>query len=92
MDASKYDRTVPLNCPTCGALDFIGPDPHEEHQLFKCRSCGREITREDLIRENSENIEAHVQQLGGEVVDDLRDELCRNLEQAFRGSKYIKFK
>ena len=53
-----------------------------------CASCGLEISRDDLITANRENIEQTVKEVGREVVGDLKRELAK----AFRGSKFIKFK
>jgi predicted nucleic-acid-binding Zn-ribbon protein len=56
-DSEKHSRSDALLCPTCGCSSF---ETHggagEAVRMTKCVSCGREATRDDLIRENSENI------------------------------------
>ncbi|MDI9332823.1 MAG: YciI family protein [Cytophagales bacterium] len=52
MDAEKYNRAITLLCPTCGSSQF---SHSEESALFTCTSCGRETTRDELIRESGEN-------------------------------------
>lgn len=93
MDADKYTRSVTLLCPTCGSTQFspVAPD-NIESELQQCASCGREITRDELIRENSENIDEHVKEIGHEVANDLALELKKQLASAFKGSKFIKVK
>jgi predicted RNA-binding Zn-ribbon protein involved in translation (DUF1610 family) len=93
MDTEKYNRSVTLLCPTCGGTQFSPTSPDNiESKLQRCVSCGREITREELIRENSENIDEHIKELEKEVTKDVADELKKQLASAFNGSKIIKIK
>lgn len=93
MDTEKYNRSVTLLCPTCGGTQFspMAPD-NIESELQQCASCGREIARDELIRENSENIDEHVKEIGKEVTNDLALELKKHLAAAFKGSNLIKVK
>jgi hypothetical protein len=93
MKPEKYSRSVTLLCPTCGGGSFEtrGP-PDEAVQMTRCASCGREATKDDLIRENSENISEHVKEMGAEIAKDFADEMHKTLKNAFRGSKFIKIK
>lgn len=93
MDSEKYNRSVPLLCPTCGSTQFSPVFPDDaESDLQKCISCGREITRDDLIRENSENINEHMNEIKEEVFEDVGKEIKKRLELAFKGNKFIKVK
>lgn len=72
MDAEKYDRNITLLCPTCGNEQFAyeaGVD--EAIEVVKCLSCGREIKKDELIHENSENISAHVDEVKKKVIEDI---------------------
>lgn len=60
--------------------------------MTKCVSCGRESSKDDLIRESSENISEHVREIGDEISKDLANELRKTLKNAVRGSKFIKIK
>lgn len=93
MDTDKYNRSVPLQCPTCGATQFIqsGQD-HEESQLVRCTSCGRELTQDDLIRENSENLSEHANEIAKQAVEDFGGQLKKSLIDAFKGNEFIKIK
>lgn len=88
MDAEKYNRLVNLLCPTCGSDQFSQEDEHSESRPVTCGSCGLNITRDDLIRANSENIDEHVKEIGKQAVDDFQKELAR----VFAGNKFIKIK
>jgi len=50
------------------------------------------MTKDELIRENSENITEHIESIGKEVTRDFTHEMRKTLKQAFRGSKFIKTK
>ena len=91
MNFEKYNRTVSLLCPTCGETQFEGANELAS-EVLQCASCGRETTREELMRENSENISLHVNDIGNEVVKDLADEFQKSLKKAFSGSKFIKIR
>ena len=89
MEASKYDRSIPMQCPTCGATDFAYTEGSE---LVKCASCGREITRDELMHDNSENVQEHTDEIAKQAAGDFGKELKRSLQDAFKGSKFIKIK
>jgi len=93
LDSEKYNRSITLLCPTCGCTQFkSSEDANSESELIICASCGRELTRDELIRENSENIDEHVKEIGKEVTADLGRELKKKLADTFKGSKFIKVK
>lgn len=93
MKPGKYDRNVQLRCPTCANTQFeYDPDDERETSVVRCVGCGHESTREELIRENSENIHEHVKDIGTEAVQDVAKELRKTLKKAFSGSKNIKIK
>jgi transposase-like protein len=89
MEVSKYDRTIPLQCPTCGATDFVHTAGSD---LVKCASCGRQMTKDVLMHENSENIQEHANEVAKQGADDFGRELTKTLQDAFKNSKFIKIK
>lgn len=89
VDADRYARSVALMCPTCGHKDFERAD---DSSSLRCTSCDRIFTREELIRENGEVIEAEVEELKTEVLRDAKRELQETFRKAFKGSKHIRFK
>lgn len=93
MDTEKYNRSVTLLCPTCGGTQFSPVSPDDiESEIQKCAVCGREIARDELIRENSENIDEHLSEIKKEITKDVASELRKQLASAFKDSKFIKIK
>lgn len=73
MNPEKYNRKIALLCPTCGCDQFAHEQEIDETiEVVKCASCGRELTKDDLIQENSENLSAHVDEVKKEVLQDIR--------------------
>jgi len=93
MDSEKYNRSITLFCPTCGnsLFEFV-ENISEVDELIRCPSCGREMNKEELIRENGENIDANFEEIKGEVMRDLEKEMKAMLKNAFKGSKNIRIK
>ena len=89
----RYDRSINLLCPTCGGSQFAFDEGADETiTLAKCASCGRETTKDELARENSESISEHVKEMGKEITRDLADEFRQTLTRSFGGSKFITIK
>lgn len=89
METSKYDLAISMHCPTCGTTGFSYTEGAE---LIKCASCGREMTRDELMRENSENIQEHADEIAKKAVAELGDELKKALRDTFKNNKFIKVK
>lgn len=78
--ASKYDRSVALNCPTCGCTQFqVERGVDESVELVKCASCLRELTKDELIKDNDENISTHVNEIKEQLVQDIRKDFKKFL-------------
>lgn len=93
MNPDKYNRQVRLICPTCGGDQFETRDDIEESTtVVKCISCDRELTKDELIRENGENIDAHISEMNDQIIEDAAKELRKSLKDAFRGNKNITIK
>ncbi|MDH1291364.1 hypothetical protein N5C43_08840 [Comamonas terrigena] len=91
MDADKYLRTIQMLCPTCGSNQFSAVE-NESSDLVTCASCGRILTRDELLRENSENIAEHVEEVKAQVAKDISKQLHDSLRKAFKGNKSIRVK
>lgn len=89
MDDEKYNRSILLLCPTCGSTQL---EQAEESSLVTCASCGRELTSEELIHENSENIQKHVEEIGQQAAQDFGQRLKKSLQDEFKNNKFIKIK
>lgn len=92
MKLPNYQRTLEILCPTCGSTQFENSGDESEAALLKCASCGREISRDELIRENGENIDAHAKEMGQQALDEAAKQLKKSLADAFRNSKFIKIR
>lgn len=85
MAGSDFDRSVSMQCSTCGGTQF----EHEaETGPFRCVGCDRTFMREELLRENGGLIDNEV----GEMAADAGKWAREELRKAFSGSKHIKFK
>lgn len=90
MNLDKHSRTILLQCPTCGGASFeseIGEDTE-----VKCVQCGRVIERDELLRENSENIQENLEEMNSDVGKDIARQMRKTLQDAFKGNKNIKIK
>ena len=92
MDNEKYNRSVTLLCPTCGNSLLETQDSDPEKEIIRCPLCSRSMTKEDLIRENAENIDANLDEVKKEVIKAIRKEFGDMLKKTFRGSKNIRIK
>jgi len=89
MKSKNYDRQLSLTCTTCGESQFEYDDKiSEEIRGYRCVCCDRVFTKDELVKENGEILEEHLNEIGEEVLKDA----VKELKKAFKGSKYIKFK
>lgn len=91
MDTEKYGRSISLNCPTCGNTQFVGSGDNSAEPIA-CSSCGRTLTTDELIHENSENIAEHIDEMKEQVIKDISKHFKETLKNAFKGSKNIRIK
>lgn len=90
MNLDKHSRTIALHCPTCAGTTYESESP-ESHSVT-CVGCSRVVSRDDLRRENEENIQAHLSEIKKEVSKEVADDLRKRLQRAFKGSKGFKLK
>lgn len=82
-------RQVSLQCPTCGGTDFEHDDADTSSAaIVTCVQCNRETTREQLIADNSSNIEHQIEEMKKEVLD----EVTKNFRDSMKKNKFIKIK
>jgi uncharacterized Zn finger protein (UPF0148 family) len=89
MAGSNFDRSVSMQCSTCGGTQF---EYEVETGPFRCAGCDRSFTREELMRENGGLIDNEVGEMAAEVGKHARDELRKSLRKALSGSKHFKLK
>ncbi len=85
MDSKKYNRSVELVCPTCGNRQFLtSANIADLDDMMRCPSCNREMSKDELIQENTANQEANVDEIGNAVTKDLVKELNSILGKEFK--------
>lgn len=93
LNAGKYNRSITLQCPTCGNTEFSHDGANgQAGELLTCGNCELEISKDDLTRANGENVQAHIQEIREAVAKDVRNELHESLKKAFAGNKHIKIR
>lgn len=81
----NYNREVKLFCPTCGNDQFESLDTDDlQHAIedvrLKCSDCQMIYTKKELIDGNQEVIEANID----EVKDELMNDLQKKLKKMFK--------
>ncbi|EME2733348.1 TPA: hypothetical protein SMM80_002770 [Proteus mirabilis] len=89
IKAEKYNRKVTLNCPICGNTLML---VDEETEKVTCSDCGVSFEHDEIINENGENINSHIEDMAKKAKDDLAKQLNETLKKAFKGNKNIRFK
>lgn len=82
----NLSRKVSLHCSVCGNSQFMALDcdgkeflEFSEAPVYRCSDCGREISREQLIEENREIIDANLNDIKVEAVNEIKKELQKHL-------------
>jgi uncharacterized Zn finger protein (UPF0148 family) len=92
VDDEKRGREVALICPTCGSSQFSYDEEGDGTSIVTCAECGRETTQDDLVRDNSENLEAHAAEVAEEAISESVRQFNKSLRDAFEGNKDVGFK
>lgn len=93
MDKDKYSRNIELLCPTCSGTQFTyDKDIDNDHASVRCIGCDQIMTKDELLKENSENIDEQAREIGKEALDDCTKKMKNDLKRAFRGNRHIKIK
>lgn len=93
MNLDKINRSITLLCPTCGGSEMESLNgPHEVSELFKCNNCGLEISKDELINSNQENISINVNEIKKIAAKEIEAKFKQMLKNTFKGNKNIKIK
>ena len=81
------EMSISLKCSVCGNDQFSVVDETVEELLdapddtfVKCSDCGREVTKEEFIKENSHIIEANVEDFKADIMKEFE----KDLKKAFK--------
>lgn len=76
------EMSISLKCDVCGNDQFSVVDETVEElldapddTLVKCSDCGREVTKEEFIKENSHIIEANVEDFKADIMKEFEKDL-----------------
>jgi len=88
---SSYDKSIQLQCITCGDTDF---ELNEDKSWIKCNRCGKEYLGgyDELVELNQEKINLELDMTKEEIGKDLQKDMIDMLKKEFKGNKNIKFK
>lgn len=70
----SYDRSMSLQCPTCGGESFEHADVKID---VRCVRCDRVMTKDELREANGARIEAEVDALKAEVMKDVKADFAK---------------
>ena len=85
MLKNNYGKTVTLQCPQCQSTNLsIATDTGGGNDMATCAGCGFETTRAKLIEANQVAIQEEVDKMKDEIVKDVRDDVRRMLDKAFK--------
>lgn len=88
---SDYSKNVELICPVCGSTTFEY-DTEKEDGKVTCISWKRVFTRDKLLEENQENLNANMEDLQIEVLKDTTKEIKNMMKKTFENNKNLKIK
>lgn len=71
---SDYDRSVSMQCPTCGCENF---EREADNPHVRCVQCGLEMTKDELRDANGGRIEAEADALKNELLKDVKADFAR---------------
>jgi len=73
MGDGKYDRTISMQCPTCGGTDF----KQDDSPIVKCATCEREMSKDELREANGARIEAEVEDVKKQIFEDIKADFAK---------------
>lgn len=70
----SYDRSMSMQCPTCGGESF---EHDEDKPDVRCVRCGLTMTKAELREANEARIEEEVETLKAEVLSDVKADFAK---------------
>lgn len=74
----SYDRSISMQCPTCGGECF---EHQEDQPIVRCVRCDQVMTKEELREANGARIEAEVDEVKAEVLKDVRADFAKTFKK-----------
>ena len=64
----------------------------EDADTIRCVGCGRASSKDELIQENGESIEGHLDEIKQDLKKDVAKQINDMLTSTFKGSKNLRIK
>ena len=77
-------RSIELNCPICANNQFEF-DSELESTTYKCSDCGKEFTKDELLKANEYKINANIDDVKDEAIQEIEKELKKMLKKLSEG-------
>lgn len=84
---NNYTNKVEMMCPSCKGKMFEY-NAEEKNSKITCKSCNKQFTKEELLKNNHRNIENNFKKLGEEAMKDF----ANDFKKMFSQNKNIKIK
>lgn len=73
INDEKYQRKISLICNVCGHNEFGSEE--QGSNVVKCMRCSCSITKEELLKENEDNVQSHFKEFTKSATKDVLKEL-----------------
>jgi hypothetical protein len=85
---NRYQGSVSLICKSCGSKDIFVSDDKSQ---AKCNHCEHEYTGgyDELVKLNRSRIDAGVEKMKKEILNDAQKDLEKMMKDAFRGNNFF---
>ncbi len=70
----SYDRSMSMQCPTCGGESF---EHEKDNSEVRCVRCELTLTKDELREANGGRIEEEVEALKAEVMKDVKADFAK---------------
>lgn len=77
-------HSIELNCPICANNQFEF-DSELESTTYKCSDCGKELTKDELLKANEYKINANIDNVKDEAIQEIEKELKKMLKKLSEG-------
>ena len=73
-------RSIKLNCPICANNQFEF-DSELKPTTYKCSDCGKEFTKDELLKANEYKINANIDDVKDEAIQEIEKQLKKMLKK-----------
>lgn len=82
IDPKKYDCEVKMTCPDCNNTNLeTREDTCKSIKPIKCTSCGKEFTKDELIKANEKTVKNKQKEIANKFSKDAKEEILNMLKK-----------